>query len=187
MLIKKKRIRKLEIYLPPVEAGRKVVFGVSSVERFLPIFNRIGFTDRLEGGETVLPSVIGPISRFNAEGKHLIHRDRPKETKYRMIQWTRTEWRGKGETEDVTDLRDLPYKRYPRTEIPAPSVELKVVLNSRGERFVVSPSEVYTPENRLRLLHIINLFLEIFGECEVFHENLDLIVNMSIKRLNWKI
>ncbi|NMC60057.1 MAG: hypothetical protein GYA51_11870, partial [Candidatus Methanofastidiosa archaeon] len=33
----------------------------------------------------------------------------------------------------------------------------------------------------------INLFLEIFGECDVFSENLVKIIDVPIKRLNWTI
>ncbi len=190
MRIQKKRIRSLEKYLSPISLGSKIVFGVSGIARFAPILKKVGFTEALDMGETVLPaSVFGARSRFNAHGSKLIHRDRPKEDSCRLIEWTWKQWAGGGELEERTDWRDRCVKRYPRTPIPAPSIELTIATNAQGEKLVVSSARVYVPEQRSQLLHIINLFLEIFGECEILQENLEAAIYLpqTLKRLNWRV
>ncbi len=188
MLIKGRRIRNLESRLRIVNPGDKIILGISNPERFSAVLEKVGFTPALKAGESVLPStVFGAKSRYNAFGKYLIHRNLPKETVYRMIEWHWKQWCGKGQTEDMSDFKDVPYQRYPRTYIPSPSVELRIVMNTQGEKIIASPVIVYDTTNHTLLLHIINLFLEIFRECQIFHENLDAIINVPLKRLNWKI
>ncbi|MEH1860221.1 MAG: hypothetical protein V7L21_19980 [Nostoc sp.] len=188
MIIKKKRILNLEAYLNAITLGSKIVFNVSELQRFEEVLPRVGFTMALEPGELVLPArVFGARSRFNASGSHLVHRNLPKEEVCHLVEWHWKQWAGGGQLEDKSDWRDRCRKRYPRTPIPAPSIELKIANNSQGKKIVISPAIEYIPENRSLLLHIINLFLEIFGECEILQENLEAIVKVPLKRLNWTI
>lgn len=188
MLIRGRRIQNLESYLRCVTPGKRIVFGVGNIARFQGLLEKVGFTPALEVGESVLPSpIFGARSRYNSFGKCLIHKDRPKEIAYRMVEWHWKQWCGRGKTEEVSDFRDVPYQRYPRTHIPAPSVELRIAANVQGQRIIASPLIVYDASNHSRLLHIINLFLEIFGECQVFHENLNAMINVPLKRLNWTV
>ncbi|MGM3305370.1 hypothetical protein ACSQ6I_05165 [Anabaena sp. WFMT] len=188
MLITGRRIRNLESRLRFVTPGETIVLGIANIDRFPVLLQKVGFTPALEVGESVLPSLgLGPKSRYNSLGKDMIHRDCPKETAYRMIEWRWKQWCGGGETEEVCDFRDVPYQRYPRTHIPAPSIELKIATNTQGEKILVSTPIVYDTSNHSLLLHIINLCLEIFRECQVFSENLDAIINVPLKRLNWTI
>ena len=153
-------------------------------ERFEEVLPRVGFTMTLEPGELVLPApVFGARSRFNASGGNLVHRDRPKEEVCHMVEWHWKQWAGGGELEDKSDWRDLCRQRYPRTPIPAPSVELQIAINTQFEKIVIGPAIEYTPENRALLLHIINLFLEIFGECEILQENLEAIWRSRLPEL----
>lgn len=189
MKIKRKRIRTLEKYLSPIALGRKVVFSVSAVSCLAPKLKRVGFK-ALEVGESVLPApTFGARSRFNAHGGKLIHRDQPKEKACRLIEWSWKQWAGGGHLEKKSDWRDRCYSRYPRTPIPAASVELTIVTNAQGEKLVVSPAVEYTPENRPQLLNTINLFLEIFGECEILQEDLEAVMPIpgTLKRLNWRV
>lgn len=79
----------------------------------------MGFSSELKPGETVLPSPkMVPVSRRNAEGSYIIHKDQPMETAYRTVEWTWKQWAGRGETVEVSDFVDVPYKRYPRTFVP---------------------------------------------------------------------
>ncbi len=41
--------------------------------------------------------------------------------------------------------------------------------------------------NQERIKHIINLFLEYFGECEILQENLLPVFNVGVTRLNWDV
>jgi hypothetical protein len=41
-------------------------------------------------------------------------------------------------------------------------------------------------QNSEKILHIVNIFLEIFGECIIYDENLE-IEEIHLKKINWKI
>ena len=87
----------------------------------------------------------------------------------------------------MSDFRDVPYQRYPRTFVSPPSVELTITTNSIGDKLIVAPMMPYVPENYERITHSINILLEIFGECEIFTQDLEGIFKAPIKRLNWKV
>ncbi|WP_162865732.1 hypothetical protein [Deinococcus wulumuqiensis] len=184
-VIQKRRIRKLANYFHGVEVGQQVTVGIPVTPENQSRLQSIGF-DKLAEGETILPRVIGPITRFNADGKEKIRRDLEKETCYRSQEWKRQEWRGKGETEEVMDWVDIPYKRYPREHIPAPSVELTCVINAEAQRLVIAPAFAYA-ENSELLLHTVNLFLEVFQEAHILGENRQPVRLPTLKRLSWHV
>jgi len=187
MIISGKRKRKLDKKMLSLAEGEKVIVGLAFNGDIISLLHRIGFTELLNEGETVLPIYNGPISNFNSEGKYLIHRDQPMETAYRQREWTWEQWAGYHETETRTEIVDVPYKRYPRTFISPPSVELSIVKNSEDKRYVVAPEQILDLSNPDKLLHIINLFLEIFGYCEVLSKDLKSYVLKNLQRLNWEI
>ncbi len=186
MKINQKRIRNLERHLPTAFQNRRINIGLTEVEKFSAKLIRIGFTADLNVGETVLPSVVGPATRFNAEGKNIIRRDLPKETVYRQIEWHWTERHGDREVEQ-TDFRYVPYERYPREFVPPPSVELQIAADSQGNKILVASSFDYAVENYQLIIHSINVLLEIFGECEILTEDLQPIAPLATLRLNWEI
>jgi hypothetical protein len=188
MLIKQRRVINLEKHLTSIRDNTDIFFGISNIDRFAKKLKIVGFTEQLEALEIVLPAAkFGPISRFNADGKALVQKYLPKETAYRMVEWHWKEWRGQGETEEMTDWRDVPYQRYPRKYIAPPSCELSVTKNDKGDRIIIVGPFKYVSENYEIIRHVINLFLEIFGECEVFDSNLENILHSPLKRLNWRI
>lgn len=187
MIIVGKRKRKIDRKLLFLKEGKKINIGVPVNEDNSKILKNIGFTESLNEGETVLPIYDGPISNFNAEGKYLIHRDQSMETAYRQREWTWEQWAGYHETETHSKIVDVPYKRYPRTFISPPSVELSIVKNSKDKIYVVGPEQILDLSNSERMLHIINLFLEIFGYCEVLTEDLENYVLKNVRRLNWEV
>ncbi len=133
MLIQKKRIRNIDNYIPNFD-GRDIYIAHS-----LPDAGKtdsIGFSSQRALGEEVLPKILGPITRFNANGKSVPDKTAPKETAYRQISWTRKQWIGGGATQEVTDTREIEYKRYKRILTPPPSIELKIVENLQGEKLI---------------------------------------------------
>jgi hypothetical protein len=188
MIIRKRRVRNVERYLGFINPGTNITLGLSDINRFIDKLSQCGFSHSLEIGEMVLPNaILGPISQFNAEGKFIKHKDQPMETAYRMVEWHWTEFRGRYDTEDMTDWRDVPYKRYPRTYVPAPSIELQIAANPQGLPVLITEPIQYIEDNFEKIRHIINLLLELFGECQIFGDGLEQIINTPIKRLNWKI
>lgn len=109
------------------------------------------------------------------------------ETAYRTIEWHWEEWNGPYDTVESSRLVDVPYQRYPRTFVPPPSVEIAVSKTLEGELVLVSPFIEYTEQNKDLLKHTINLFLEIFGECQFFAEDMVEIIKAPVHRLNWRI
>ena len=165
-----------------------MVIGLGGLGRYANLLKTVGFSKNLDLGESVLPPpTFGRVSSFNADGKYEVHRDQPIETAYRMADWHWEEWHGPYDRVEQSKIVEVPYKRYPRTFIPPPSVELQIAPTIKGERIVVAPPVEFISENDEQLRHIINLFLEIFDECQVFTENLDEIIKTPVRHLNWEV
>lgn len=188
MLITGKRKRKLDKKLLSFADGSKVIPGLAINDQLKDLLFEIGFTTDLNVGETVLPpSKFGPVCRYNAEGKIVIHKNKPMETAYRQVEWTWEQWAGYWGTETQSKIVDVPYQRYPRTLIPPPCIELSVTQNPESEKFIVAPDHEINFQEPDALLHAINIFLEIFGQCEVLSEDLQGYTIANVTRLNWKI
>jgi hypothetical protein len=188
MIIHQRRVRNVSKYLGFLTEGTRLVIGLSSIGQYADKLVRVGFCNGIQIGEAVLPaSTFGPISLYNAEGKYIIHRDQPKETAYRVVEWHWREFRGRDDYEEMSGDVDVPYKRYPRTFVPPPSIELSIAADANGEPVLVTPPQIYQPDNSDIIRHTINLFLEIFGICEVFTEGLAEVVRPPIRRLNWAV
>ncbi|RUL84025.1 hypothetical protein [Tautonia sociabilis] len=186
MIIKKKRIRNLMLNLPGIPRGKTLVFALPNLPDLAGAVAGAGFPTPCESGSSVLPSIRGPVSRFNAEGKFIVHRDQPKETVYRQREWHWVEWHGQDKVER-SDIKDIPYQRYPRTFIPPPSVELGVATKTDGQSIIVADPITFSEQNDASCLHVINLYLELFGECHVLDQDLDAIIRVEVRRLNWHV
>jgi len=160
-----------------------VYLGVPITESRKGILLKIGFQN-IEHGETVLPKAIGNHTGFNAYGSVTIHKGLPKETIYHMVEWEHDEWHGPY-TERKIDYIERPYQRYPRTFNPPLARELSI-YRSQNKDLVISEKLEVNAKNSELILHILNLFLEIFGECIIYDENLE-ISGIHIKKINWKI
>lgn len=183
----KTKLRSLDRHLRGIDKGTPVVVALTELDRHRAALRRAGFSDVLEEGETVLPTAIGKVSAFNAEGGHIIHRDRSKETVYRQQEWTWEEWHGPYDRVEQSRIVDVPYERYPRTRIPPPAVELSVANDVTGDKVVVTGPLDYTDANNDALLHRINLLRELFGEAEMLTENLKPFTRIKVRRVNWEI
>lgn len=184
MVIKKTRIRTLKPFKNVLEKYKNIIIGLPVDIENSKVVNRVGFTSRLDLGETVLPSTqFGPISVFNAEGKYIKHKDQPKETAYRVGEWKWKQWCGYHQTVECSKFVNIPYKRYPRTFVSPPSVELSISAQN-GIKLLISP--IINADDEEKLIHTINLFLEIFGECQILDSKMDNVVS-SVKRLNWTV
>ena len=188
MIITGKRKRKLDKYFIRIPEGTPIIVGLQVTNDTECILSTIGFSDTLDEGEKVLPPAsFGPICLYNSEGKEIKHKDQPMETAYRQAEWTWEQWAGRYDTETMSKIVDIPYKRYPRTFIPPPSEELLIAINSRGDKYVVSKAHTLDLENPESLLHCINVFLEIFNQCQILTQDLDAYAIRNVKQLNWQI
>lgn len=185
MVIKQKKVINLS-KLKTIKPGTKIRVAATYLDNKLNRLHILGFSKNLEIGERVLPSVIGPATRKNAEGYYIIHKDRKKEKHSRMIEWTYNQWAGRGETTEVTDSTSIEYERYPRTIIPPVSIEF-VIVEKDCSKIVVSPVFELNEANKNRILMAINVLLEAFGECEILNINNNPIFMPQVTRLNWEI
>lgn len=188
MILNKKRIRSIKALKGLIKEGDKFFVGVKNRSEFNNILLKIGFSQDFQSGESILPSAIfGPVSLYNSEGKYKIQKDKPMETAYQTREWRWREWRGRYDTVERSKLIDVPYKRYPRIFIEPPSIEITAYLINDEEQIIISPVFELKEVNKEKIIHVINLFLEIFGECQFFTENLEEIIKLPIRRLNWRI
>jgi hypothetical protein len=178
-MIEKKRIKNVDHYLFGLQDGEEFFVGKKQNELSINKLQLLGFSNTLINGEQVLPSILGPISRFNANGNFIKLKDLPMETKYREI--CVKDWHGNYHYVDV------PYRRYQRCNIPAPSVELKIVENG-GDFYIVSPLQQRIEKNMADIKHVVNLFLELFGSCDILTKELvPTISDIPARRVNWHI
>ncbi len=183
MIIQKKRIFNISPYILHIAEGSKIIVGIPNLPKFSSSLVRIGFSEPYESGQSILPASIGPVSRYNAEGKEIIHKDQQMETAYRQVDWKWKEWDGTWHSKIV----DVPYQRYPRTFIEPPSVELSIVKSSDGELILTSPLFEKNEKDMELLTHTVNLLLELFGECQFFTKALETIIKTPLRRLNWTV
>jgi len=185
MTIKQTRVRVIPKAIASLGVSGPLVFAIPYDERFDNQLNAIGLITPLAVNRAILPQDVGPVTRFNAEGKGIVHRDRPKETAYRQIEWTWEQWNGPY-TETVTEIREVPYERYPRTFVPPPGVELSVLATLDNALVIATPAINLQQANAESVCHMINIMLEAFGECDVYREDLSRIVRAPVRRLNWR-
>ena len=183
-MINKRRIRKLNPYRASLpDTDTVYVMSPNLTEAQLKL---AGFSTDVTDGETILPAAVGRITLFNAEGKHVIRRDKPMETAYRVVEWHWTEWHGRDKIER-SDFRDVPYKRYPRDFIEPPALEITFMHDTDGNPGAISAKVTGWKEDEDVLVHAINVFLELFGECIVLDESKEQALPTDIRRVNWRI
>lgn len=179
MQIKGKSIRSLSKYIPQIGNGKPFRIGIS-VNGLESRLEELGFQVPLEAGVSILPAVVGKVSEFNAHGRDIIRKDLAKVTKSRMIHTTTYDWHGNPHT--GFQYRD--YESYPREHIDGPEEE--IVLLQKGGSLIASSNEItVSSSDDARALHVVNLFLECFGECELLDKDIAPII--KVRKLNWKI
>lgn len=185
MLIRKTYIRSVESYLAVLPSG--VVFRpvVELDDTLMGRLPALGFQPEPENGHTVLPAPVGPVSRFNADGRWILHRDLPKEERYiRTVSWRWKQWAGRNQTEEREEFRDINRECYPRSPVPPPGVEL-TFLDSDGARLLIAPLMDNVPEQVEAIGHVINLLLELAGECQLVREDFTPFAPPLLHRVNW--
>jgi hypothetical protein len=187
LVINGKRKRKLDDRIARLPNGTTIRLGISLSPEMEREAQAVGFSAELPAGETLLPPDIGSISRFNSEGKEKIHEDQPMETAYRQREWSWTEYHGRYNPVERTEIVDVPYERYPRSTVPPPSVELSIAQTKGGKKMIVTPEYVVGRDEEEEIVHGINLILEVFGHCLVFTEDLEAFQLPELRHVNWQI
>lgn len=142
----------------------------------------IGFDGTPSEGESIVPSQVGPVSTFNANGREIARKDLPKVSQSRMVWASWNDWHGNPHS----GMQVRSQKVYQKELIPPPEEYITVM---QGETEVVLASRVLnrTVDNDDRIIHVINLFLELFGSLEITSADFKSAQSLNVRRLNWHI
>lgn len=146
------------------------------------LLSNIGFEIPLIDGDDLIPKSIGKFTNFNANGKEVVREDLPKETVHKMVWGTTRDWHGNQHSQ----LQNRKFFMYPREWIDAPEEALRVTTIG-SDKFIISKQLISSNSNSKEIVHLANMFLEIFGEYSLINKNLKSILPPIIKKLNWKI
>lgn len=177
MLIKKKRINSLNEINKVTKGKYNIGIHVISDE-----YKKIGLS-RFENGLIIEPSETFGVNCYkNTNGYSYPDKTKPKETRIvNTIYWTWQDWAHNYHSEYV----DIPRKVYPRVEVPASNIEFQLIENTRGDKYIIANINEKTSEEVRK--QTINMFLEIYGYCEILDEDLNLVRIPNIKRCNWEL
>lgn len=184
LITNKKSIRNVDNFLKGFEEGDIVQIVLTDIDSFKNKLILMGFSSNLPIGESILPPIYGLVSDFNANGRYEPRKDLPKETHY-ATQTATIKAFGK---HDVLITKQQPYKKYVVELVEeAPSFEL-VILKDTNDTKIISTKEFTNNEESKKLIkHSINLFLELFGECNVVDNEFLTRRRTKINRVNWNI
>jgi len=143
MKINRKRIRNPKKYVLGIKSKKSFYNEIESKE--------IEFSASSNTGEQVLSTFLEKISAFNANGSFNKLTALPEETVNSKTEIT--DWQG------YTHFTDVRYKACQRKSIAVKSVE------NNGEKLIVAPKVSNYHSDELGTKNMINLFLELFGEC----------------------
>lgn len=182
MEIRKKYLRSLtELYkLTEGTNHLLLVVPVSSIDSSL--LQKLGFTNKIEAGQTILPASINKRTTENANGKATIRRDLPKE-KY-TVEWDITweDWSGASHSKTVWFERE----RYVKEYSEAYSCNFYIV-EIDSELYLTTDDVLKIDANEEYNIHICNLLLSCFGFFEIVDKDKKQIFKAERKELNWHI
>lgn len=145
-----------------------------------------GFDPDFLVGSSILPAPLKSVSRRNAEGYFIKHKDLPKEKYYIEREWTREQWIGGGDTEEVTSFVIIERERYQRTRIRPTNIRIQIIERN-GIKYFSSKIMKLSDNNNDSIIITANLFLELFGYFGIFNENLEGISKSKIVHLDWDV
>lgn len=177
-----KRIRSLNKYTDAIPDDSQFLIDIKYDTRFDGSLLKAGFPKALSLGISILPLSIGRYSDFNAFGREIIRRDREKETVTHQRWWRRKDWGGYEHEGAI----DYDVERHPREFVPPPDIEL-VIGGTDEAKIIYSGPFTKNRESEEIILHTINLYLELFGECDFVTKDLELMRAPSIVRMNWSV
>lgn len=176
-----KSVRSLSIYESTIQrlGTFRVVHAMPTDPKAL---DALGFDSAPTEGESLIPYPVGPVSAFNANGREIIRRDLPKVSQSRMVWSTWNDWHGNPHS----GMQIRSQQVYQKELVPPPEEYITVM---RGESGPVLASRALskTVDDEEKMIHVINLFLEIFGNLEITSVDLKSAQSLVVKRLNWRI
>ncbi len=183
-----RKTRNIAKYLRHIKQGKSYFLGLPIEEVHFDILQRLGFNLPPTQGERVLPDgIFGAASHKNAYGFEIVHREQPKETAYRLMEWKWKEFRGRYDSVERSKIVEVPYKRYPRTQFAPYAIELEIKQSKAGELLIVAGPFINDNSDIDKATNTANMFIELFKETLVFDESLATWSKVPVRRLNWEL
>lgn len=178
LIISGKRIINVDRYLSEFKDGDDFYVGVNNVDMYKDRFRKYGMPCEVSGNCSFIPRPITKLTDYNANGRWVIDKtlqleDRTFETEYHIVDWHGNDHYG---------TRYYSKPCYQRKLLPPPEIELTYTNG-----MLISPLLTKTEDDNIITKHIINIFLEIFGICETFTENIETIKKIKVERLPWTV
>jgi hypothetical protein len=187
-MIVDRKTRDINRYLTQLQAGQVYYLGLQADADVQAKLAVSGFSVPLRKGERLLPPTSkGPASRRNANGYEIIHRNRPMEVAYRQISWTWTEFHGRDNRVERTEVKEVPYRRYPRTKVAPYSIELQICAGADGTYIVVAGPFLVSDSLDAAATNTANMLIEQIGAYEVLDDGFTATASAPIRRLNWHL
>lgn len=146
------------------------------------MLDKVGFSNPPSSGDSILPNSVGSYSDFNANGKYIVRKDLPKVRKTFMVWRTWNDWHGNPHSGTQYPTRDV-YQR----ELITPPCEYLIFVQSAGASYIASRALSIKTDLESSIIHLLNLFLELFGNLEIVGTNLEEAVLPNVRRLHWKV
>lgn len=173
-----KSIKNVDKYLNKLSVGESFYIAVKEIEHYSKILLKYGIDIKMiRDGESFLPRPIKSITRYNSNGKIVVDKsvkeERIFERSYHIVDWHGNDHYG------MCYQTRLCYKR---NVIKPLEIELTYLNN-----LIVSPIFENYDENKENIKHTINMFLEIFGVCEILTETFNSKGAKLVRKLQWTV
>lgn len=173
-----KSIKNVDKYLNKLSEGEHFYVALRGIESYAENLLKYGLDiETLEDGQSFLPRPIKSSTSYNSNGKIVIDKsakeERVFERSYHVVDWYGNDHYGTCYQSRMC---------YKRNFINPLGIEL-TYLNG----FIVSPILENCEENKETIKHVINMFLEMFGNCEILTQGFDVKGLNKIKRLQWTV
>ncbi len=178
-----KSVRSLSLYEATIQrlGSFRIVHPLPSDADALRALGMDAFPIPIEG-ESIIPSPNGPVSTFNANGREIVQKDLPKTSQSRMVWSTWNDWHGNSHSGMQIRSQQVYQK-----ELVQPPEEYLTVMRAEGGLVLASRSMDRAHDEDAKIIHVINLFLELFGQLEFTSVELKSARALVVKRLNWRV
>ncbi len=172
MIINKKRIINLDKYIKELSAIEEFYICVPLNEE-----NKEKLKEKYDEGLEFVPEILGPTTKFNLLGKERINKNKPKKERTFERRYHVVDWHGHHHYGTCYFSREC----YQRDKILPP---LETIIYDKE----LIRTNLILKKEEIRLKLVINIFLEIFGYCEILDKNKNSISkDLEIKKVEWDI
>lgn len=176
MIIQKKRINNVDTYIERIGNVEKFYVCVKNNTENCQILKQKDICTEVISGTEFVPGPVGPATLFNANGKRLVRKDLEKEPRIIEHDYHITDWHGQDHYGTCYQTRMC----FPVEQI-LPPCEKIIIENT------IIRSEVLEKNQAERIKRIINIFLEIFGICEIVDIDYEPISSRIVRTVPWTI